>query len=320
MSPTSGSQSDPCIIPLLENPLRLKGTLHCSSDGLFGCPVLVTPLRQWHYHFCQMSEKDDAPLVCTPQAIPAAQQTKSPGRSPYLGDMVYVHDGLQWGEKCWRVDELIEDQLGVTMAVVECGAESRTVDLNSLCVVPTLVEQQQEAPAEPSPNPTDVTRSLFPGADEGSIASGLEDDAAEKGDEREAGEQSFDGDEDAADVDPRDAHDVAHDVDGDVAHDVDGDAGDGDAGDGDDDRCLLCVPPVFVDASCVCFLFCQVPPVCASCFARCLLCVPPVLLGASCVYLLFWQVPPVCASYFGRCLLCVPPVLAGASCVCLLFL
>ena len=98
------------------------------------------------------------------------------------------------------------------MAVVECGAESRTIDLNSLCVVPTLVEQQQEALAEP--NPTDVTRSLFPGADEGSIATGLEDDAAEKGDEREAGQQSFDGDEDAADLGPRDAHDVAHDVDG----------------------------------------------------------------------------------------------------------
>ena len=204
-----------------------------------------------------MSEEDDAALVCTPQAIPAAQQTKSPGRSPYLGDMVYIHNGLQWGDKCWRVDELIEDQLGVTMAVVECGAESRTIDLNSLCVVPTLVEQQQqqqEAPAEPSPNPTDVTRSLFPGADEGSIASGLEDDAAEKGDEREAGEQSFDGDEDAADLGPRDADDVAHDVDGDagddVAHDVDGDAVDG-----DDDRCLLCVPPVLPGASCVCLLF-----------------------------------------------------------------
>jgi hypothetical protein len=129
------------------------------------------------------------------------------------------------------VDELIEDQLGVTMAVVECGVESRTIDLNSLCVVPTLVEQQQqqqEAPAEPSPNPTDVTRSLFPGADEGSIASGLEDDAAEKGDEREAGEQSFDGDEDAADLGPRDADDVAHDVDDDAGDDV--------AHDGDDDR------------------------------------------------------------------------------------
>ena len=92
-----------------------------------------------------MSEEDDAALVCTPQAIPAAQQTKSPGRSPYLGDMVYIHDGLQWGDKCWRVDELIEDQLGVTMAVVESGAESRTIDLNSLCVVPTLVEQQTSA-------------------------------------------------------------------------------------------------------------------------------------------------------------------------------
>ena len=61
-------------------------------------------------------------------------------------------------------------------------------------------------------------------------------------------------------------------------------------------------------------------PVCASCFTRCLLCVPPVLLGASCVCLVFWQVPCVCASCFGRCLLCVPPVLPGASCLCLLFL
>ena len=180
--------------------------------------------------FCQMSEEDDGPLVCTPQAIPAALldnnniykpciQAKSLGRSRGLGDMVYIHDGLEWGDKYWRVDELIEDELGVTMAVVECGAESRTLDLNSLRVVPTLVEQQQqEAPAEPSPDPTGVTRSLFQGADEGSIASGLEDDAAEKGDdtndEREAGEQSFDGDEDPADVDPRDAHDV----DGDAAN------------------------------------------------------------------------------------------------------
>ena len=111
-------------------------------------------------------------------------------------------------------------------------------------------------------------------------------------------------------------------------------------------RYLLCVPPVFVGASCVCLLFCQVPPVCASCFARCLLCVLPalyrrlrdlsalsrhlqalsavyrrlqalsalhrclqalsalyrlpVLPGASCVCLLFCQVPPVCASYFCR--------------------
>ena len=127
-----------------------------------------------------MSEEDDAPLVCTPQAIAAALEAKSPGRSPGLGDMVYVHDGLEWGDKCWRVDEQIEDELGVTMAVVECGVESRSLDLNSLRVVPTLVEQQQEAPAEPSPDPNGVTRSLFPGPDEGSIASGLEDDTAEK--------------------------------------------------------------------------------------------------------------------------------------------
>ena len=228
-----------------------------------------------------MSEEDDAALVCTPQAIPAAQQTKSPGRSPYLGDMVYIHDGLQWGDKCWRVDELIEDQLGVTMAVVECGAESRTIDLNSLCVVPTLVEQQQqqqEAPAEPSPNPTDVTRSLFPGADEGSIASGLEDDAAEKGDEREAGEQSFDGDEDAADLGPRDADDVAHDcttwmvMQAMTWHMT---------------WMVMQLMVMTIGASCVCLLFCQVPPVCASCFCRCLLCVLPVLAGTSCVCLLF---------------------------------
>ena len=132
-----------------------------------------------------------------------------------------------------------------------------------------------------------MTRSLFPGADEGSIASGLEDDAAEKGDEREAGEQSFDGDEDA--LGPRDADEVAHDVDGDVGDDVAHDV-DGDAGDGDDDRCLLCVPPVLAGASCVCFLFWQVPPVCASCFARCLLCVPPVFVDASCVCFLFSQI------------------------------
>ena len=70
-------------------------------------------------------------------------------------------------------------------------------------------------------------------------------------------------------------------------------------------RCLLCVPPVIVGASCVCFLFWQVPPLCASCFARCLLCVLRVLAGTSSVCLLFCTVPLLCASCFARCLLCV---------------